>query len=68
MRRPITFFVSVGVAVLVLFVTLPFALWIPHMDAPEMVAPILSITFGGGAMFVIAVAVAIYAARPPTPR
>jgi hypothetical protein len=63
MRRPIVFVVSVGIALIALVVTFPFVAWILRADAPELVAPLLSVTVGGGVVFLIAVAVAIFAAR-----
>jgi O-antigen/teichoic acid export membrane protein len=62
-RRPIVFAISVTVAVIALLLALPFAIWIPFADAPELAAPLLSMTFGGAAVSIVAVAVAVYAAR-----
>jgi hypothetical protein len=43
--------------------TLPFALWIPLADAPELVTPLLSMTIGGGLVFIVAATTA-YLSRP----
>ena len=57
--RPAIFWGSIAVAFFDILITLPFALWIPSADAPELVVPLLTMTFGGATVLVVAVVLAV---------
>ena len=57
MRRTV-FWASVVVAIVAPLLSLRFWLWLPGLDAPELVAPVMGASIAGAVVWVIALAVA----------
>ena len=57
MRHAI-FWISVMTAIVAPVLSLRFWLWLPYLDAPELVAPVVGASIVGGLVFVAAIAAA----------